>query len=137
MRREAALVLLEPYCSPLSTLVYRYFHHEELDLDADAFADDPALVASPLDANIARPTLAFFRHAEILASRWPRLRVAERRLLSLFVYPLTGGFSRRSLIPLALFLPLAGLERLLAPLARLLAFRCLVVLEATDETRRS
>jgi SAM-dependent methyltransferase len=127
------VVLLEPYCSRASTFAYRHFHHEDIDLARPPFGDDPLLDASPLAANEARPTLAFFRHARQLGERWPQLQLVERRRLALFLYALSGGFSRRQLVPARAYRPLAALERLLSPLAPVLAFRCLVVLERTDQ----
>jgi SAM-dependent methyltransferase len=126
------VVLLEPYCSPVSTFAYRHFHHEDIDLSAPPFDDDPALDGSPLTANGARPTLVFFRNEGELHARWPELRMVERRRLAFFLYALSGGFSRRQFVPAAAYRPLAALERALAPLGSLLAFRCLVVLERTD-----
>jgi len=128
LRPGGRAVLLEPYCSPLSRLAYR-FHHERLDLAADPFASDPRVATGAMEANIATTTLAFFGRAEELAERWPQLELVERRRLSLVVYPLTGGFSRRALLPRALYRPLTLLERALAPLNLLAALRCLLVLE--------
>jgi SAM-dependent methyltransferase len=128
LRPGGRAVLLEPYCSPLSRVAYR-FHHERLDLGPDPFAPDPRVAAGAMEANIAATTLAFFRRGPELQERWPALELRERRLLSLLVYPLTGGFSRRALLPRALYRPLSLLERALAPLNRLAALRCLLVLE--------
>lgn len=128
------VILLEPYCSSLSTLAYTHFHHEDIDLDASPFADDPALDASPMTANEALPTLAFFRHARELRDRWPRLRLVERERLAFVLYPLSGGFSRRPLLPESAYRPLAHVEGWLRPLGGLLAFRCLVVLERAGRT---
>lgn len=126
------VVMLEPYCSPLSSLAYG-LHHERLELDADGFAETES--ADPLDANLAQTTLAFFRQRAEYARRWPELPIVEQRLLSLLVYPLSGGFTRRPLLPAALYHPLSTLERALSPLLRLAAFRCLVVLERQPSTR--
>jgi hypothetical protein len=82
-----------------------------------------------MEANIATTTLAFFRGESHLRARWPKLELRERRLLSLVVYPLTGGFSRRPLLPRVLYRPLTLLEGALAPLNRVAALRCLLVLE--------
>jgi SAM-dependent methyltransferase len=121
------VIMLEPYCSPLSTLVYRA-HHERLEFERDAFADWSS--RDPLaDANIAQPTLAFFRQCDELRRRWPELEPIERRLGALFVYPLSGGFSKRQLVPVWAYRPLAAFERALSFLFPLAAFRCLVVLE--------
>lgn len=126
------VVMLEPYCSPLSSLAYR-LHHERLELDADGFAETES--ADPLDANLAQTTLAFFRQRAEYGRRWPELPIVEQRLLSLLVYPLSGGFTRRPLLPGALYRPLGVLERALSPFLRLAAFRCLVVLERQPPTR--
>jgi SAM-dependent methyltransferase len=123
------VVLLDPYCSPVSYWAYRRFHHERTDLDVPAFADDPAAAESPMQANQARATLVFFRRLAEFERRWPELAVLERRRLALLVYPLSGGFTRPELLPRLLVLPVAAVERLLTPLAPLLAFRCLLVLE--------
>ena len=123
------VVVLDPYCSPVSTRAYKRFHHERTDMSADPFADDASIAEEPLASNQARATLAFFRHADELADRWPALRVVERRRLALFAYPLSGGFTGRQLVPAALGRGLARVEGVLGLLAPLFAFRCLVVLE--------
>jgi SAM-dependent methyltransferase len=123
------VVLLEPYCSPVSYFAYRRFHHERTDLEAPPFADDAQAAASPMAANQARATLVFFRNADEYGLRWPSLPIVDRRLLALLTYPLSGGFTRPKLVPDRVYRPLTMAERALAPLARLLAFRCLVVLE--------
>ena len=123
------VVLLDPYCSPVSYPAYRCFHHERTDLDAPPFEDDAAAAASPMAANQARATLVFFRHREEFEHRWPELEIVERRRLAVLLYPLSGGLTRPRLVPWWLYRPLAALERVLMPLAPLLAFRCLVVLE--------
>jgi SAM-dependent methyltransferase len=125
------VVLLDPYCSPVSNLVYRHFHHERTDLDAAPFDEDPAAAASPMASNQARTTLVFFRHREEFERRWPELAIVARRRLALLVYPLSGGLTGPRLVPTWFYPPLAVLERMLMPLAPLLAFRCLVVLERT------
>jgi len=49
----------------------------------------------------------------------------------MLVYPLSGGFSGPQLLPTALAPATFKVEKLLQPLAPLLAFRLLVVLEKT------
>ena len=90
------------------------------------------MAAEALEGNQALPALLFFRRADEFRRRWPELRIVERRRFAFLLYPLSGGFSRRPLVPAGLYRPLAALEALLAPAAPLLAYRCLVVLERTD-----
>jgi len=128
------VVVLDPYCSPISAAAYTRFHHERTDLSAEPFADDASIAVEPLASNPARATLAFFRHADELAARWPAFRIVERRRLALFAYPLSGGFTGRQLVPGVLGRGLARLEGMFGFLAPLVAFRCLVVLERTALT---
>jgi SAM-dependent methyltransferase len=120
------VVMLEPYVSRLSGLAYR-LHHERLELGADGFAESES--TDPLDANLAQTTNAFFRQRQEYARRWPELPVVEEQLLSLLVYPLSGGFTRRPLLPQALYRPLRAFEQALSPMLSVGAFRCLIVLE--------
>src|SRR5580765_5416908 len=129
LRPGGRLVAVEPYTSPVSLVAYRLFHHEQTDAGADPFLPDPRLAGEAMQGNQALPTLLFFRHADELARRWPGLALVERRRFAFFLYPLSGGFSRRSLVPERLYDPLRALERVLAPAAPVLAFRCLVVVE--------
>jgi SAM-dependent methyltransferase len=123
------VVMVEPYCSPLSTALYRRFHHERTDMRVDPFRADAGVASEPFESNQALPTLAFYRHVASFRRRWPRLRMVERRRFAFLLYPLAGGFSKRPLAPASLFRPVRALESVLRPLAPLLAFRCLVVLE--------
>jgi SAM-dependent methyltransferase len=131
LRPGGRVVLVEPYCSPVSTPLYRRFHHERTDVHVDPFVPDPAL-GDAMEGNQALPTLAFFRHAAEFRRRWPELRLVRRRRFGLLLYPLSGGYSRRPLVPSALYRPLRAFESALTPLAPLIAFRCLVVLERAE-----
>lgn len=124
------VVILDPHCSPLSRVAYSRLHHERMDLGADPFADDEVVATAPLESNIARATLAFFRAQAVYAERWPELPQVERQRLSVLAYLLSGGFTMTRLVPRPLEAPLVALERLVErPLAPLAGFRCLVVLE--------
>jgi SAM-dependent methyltransferase len=123
------VLMVEPYCSPISTFFYERFHHERTDLHADVFAVDATSATGPMESNQALPTLAFYRHRNQTLGRWVDLSLIEERRFAFVVYPLTGGFSRRPFMPDWLYRPLRALEWCLRPFASLIAFRCLVVLE--------
>ena len=83
-----------------------------------------------MDANLAQTTLAFFDQRTEYDRRWPELPIVEAQRLSFLVYPLSGGFTRRPLLPAAFYRPLNAVERVLTPaLGRVAAFRSLLVLE--------
>jgi SAM-dependent methyltransferase len=129
LRPGGRLVLLEPYGSPASTLSYRFLHHEDWDARADPFADVALSSDRPLDANGALPTLLFFRHAGELRRRFPELAVVHSERLATVAYPLSGGFTRRPLVPPRATGRLLALEERLHWLSPVLAFRCLVALQ--------
>ena len=60
-----------------------------------------------MEGNQALPTALFFRHVDEFRRRWPELRIVERRRFAFLVYPLSGGFTRRPLLPDALYRPVA------------------------------
>ncbi len=123
------LVLVEPYCSPFSLVVYSLFHHERTDIAVDPFSAEAMATDVPFDSNQAVPTLLFWRRLRDLEERYPRLTVIHRDRFALFLYPMSGGFSRRPLLPSTLWRLGHVVERVLRPLSPLLAFRCIVALE--------
>jgi len=131
LRPGGRLVMIEPAITPVSRIFYTWFHPEPVVMDADplaATAPDPD--SDPFDANQAIPTLLFLRRPGAFADAVPELSLRSVRLLSLFAYPLSGGFRPWSLIPRSGVAPMLRLEERLASfLGRLMAFRLFVVLE--------
>jgi SAM-dependent methyltransferase len=125
------LVMIEPAVTPFSRLIFHLFHDEPVDLAADPLDESaPTAGRDPYESNQAIPSLLFGRARGRFERRFPRLRLTERRRLSLFAYPASGGFRRFGLIPSALVAPVLRLEDALLPLlGRLMAFRLLVTLE--------
>lgn len=100
LRRGGSVVATEPYLSALSRPIYRYLHHEPVDLE---IAEPRLAVANgPLkDANTALPFLIFFRVAEWRETLGDLFDL-ERTTIDHFTglaYPATGGISRRIPIP--------------------------------------
>jgi SAM-dependent methyltransferase len=129
LRDGGRIVMLEPYCSPVSTFFYKRFHHEQTDLSVDPLGDPALSSDAPWDSNQALATLVFWRDLERFRALRPELAVRRRERLAFIAYPLSGGFTKRPLLPYALARPVALLERTLAFAAPLLAFRCLVTVE--------
>jgi len=129
------IIFIEPYVSPVSWLAWRFFHEEGIDTSADPLATEQAASAftayDPWDANIAIPTLLFWRHLKRFRELFPEFQVLRRERFDMLVMPLSGGFERRRWIPRVLVPAARVVERGLAPLAAFLAFRCLIVIEKT------
>jgi SAM-dependent methyltransferase len=131
LRPGGRIIMLEPAMTPLSGLFYRYLHPEPVNTMQDPFAHVPPIPQrDPYDANQAIPALLFRRRRAEFEHRFPDFRLATVRNLSLFAYPLSGGFRRWSLIPAFLVRPLLLVEDgLLIVLGPVMAFRLLVTLE--------
>jgi len=138
LRPGGRLAMIEPAITPLSWLFYNFVHEEPVDLSADPLAvPEPNPDRDPFDANQAIPTLLFCRAAgrERFRKLFPELTLISREWLSLFAYPLTGGFQSWSLIPAAAIGPALRVESALSGvLGGLMAFRLFVVLEKEGAT---
>lgn len=133
LRPSGRLAMMEPAMTTLARQFYDRFHEEPVDMRADPFATveiNPD--RDPFDANQAIPSLLFATEParRRLEQTIPSLRVRSVEWLSLFAYPMSGGFQKWSLIPAALVAPTLAFERRMPALVRKhLAFRMLVVLE--------
>jgi SAM-dependent methyltransferase len=137
LRPGGRLLLFEPYISPLSWLIYHFFHPELVDMAVDplATADLPAPgERDPFISNQAIPTLLFCRQgARPFAARFPQLAIKRRERLAGFAYPASGGLSYRPLLPMPLWRGLFALENRLPELVfHLFGFRLFVVIERRD-----
>jgi SAM-dependent methyltransferase len=94
------LALVEPWITPLSWLVYRFFHQEDCRACADAWHPFPTESKDSFEGNAMVPwQLA----RETAAGRWRALGLdtPRVRLVNAFAYLLTLGFRPRSLLPVA------------------------------------
>ncbi len=133
------LILIEPWITPFSNLVYRYLHQEDCDLrvrpqEGNAIRSENG--KRPFDGNSAIPYLLFSRDA--LAKTLTSLSCFKPLVLEpfcLFAYLLSFGFKPINLLPEFLYSIVATLERATVPLWRpLAALRMLIVLEKSAET---
>jgi SAM-dependent methyltransferase len=131
LKPRGRLVFVEPGITPVSSLFYRLFHEEPVDMSVDSLADGPIdRKKDPYDSNQALPTLLMTRHATRRAAAVPQLVPVSSRWLSLFAYPLSGGFKPWSLLTPALARTLLALEdQIERPFGRLLGFRLMTVFE--------
>jgi SAM-dependent methyltransferase len=136
LRPGGRLAMIEPAMTTLARRFYDRFHEEPVDMSADPFADvtiDPD--RDPFDANQAIPSLLFAAQParRQVEAAIPALRVRTVDWLSLFAYPMSGGFQSWSLMPAALVRPmLAFEEKVPRAVRRQIAFRMIVILERPE-----
>jgi SAM-dependent methyltransferase len=130
LKQGGRIILIEPFPSLFSLPVYRKFHPEPFIIDPEYCKRflDPSLVAETENQAIAY--LLFFRQfQEIENYIGLHYSVITKKKIGWLLYPLSGGFSHAAFIP-NFMIPLCQVvERCLAPLVHLFAFRCYVVLE--------
>jgi SAM-dependent methyltransferase len=100
LKPDGKVIATEPFFSLLSTPIFRYLHHEAIDLRIT----EPELkdLHGPLaSANIALPWLIFFRQRDWLERLNEKYDVASLsvRSFTALSYMLTGGISRRIPMP--------------------------------------
>jgi SAM-dependent methyltransferase len=128
------LILVEPWVTPFSYLVYHYLHQEDCDLSArplDGEVIRLAIEKRAFDGNQAIPYLLFApRILAATLAALPGLKPLVIEPFCLFAYLLSFGFKRISLLPEALYPVVSKLERATLPLWRsAAALRVFIVLE--------
>jgi len=100
LKSGGKVIATEPFFSVLSTPIFKYLHHEPVDLQISE--PELAKVQGPLaSANIALPWLIFFQRVEWLQRLNEKFDVAtlSTRPFSAISYMATGGISCRLPVP--------------------------------------
>jgi SAM-dependent methyltransferase len=130
LKTGGRIVMLEPYPSWFSYKIYKRFHEEPFIFDIDYFNFKPTSNKSPWDSNQAIPYLLFFKFLDKFNNRFSNsLLIKKKELLSFVLYPATGGFEQKQMIPTWSVPIFRLIELILKPFAKWLAFRCYVVIE--------
>ena len=129
------VIFIEPGITPLSGIVYRAAHEEPVDSSVNPLAEGlPDPQKDPYVGNQAIPTLLTGPYVARLREMEPSLELTLLQRLSLFAYPLSGGFKQWSLITAGAARKLLRLEdRIEALLGPLCGFRLMAVFEKRRE----
>ncbi len=126
VRAGGVVVMIEPWVTPWSRLVYGRLHHEPFEPEASLW-EFPA--RGPLSgANGALPYIVFDRDRERFLAEFPEWRIQAVQPTMPFRYLLSGGVSMRALMPGWSFTFWTWLERVLRPWAKNLAMFAIIVL---------
>ncbi len=127
VRPRGRIVMIEPWVTPWSRVVYGKLHHEPFEPAAVLWEFDSS---GPLSgANSALPWILFERDRPQFEMEFPEWRVVNITLGMPLVYALSGGWGMRSLVP-DWSIPLCWrIERLLHPWMRSIALFAEIVLE--------
>lgn len=125
------LIMIEPFPSPFSLIIYKNFHPEPFDKNADYFLNvNENSDKDPWDSNQAIPYLIFYKHLNKFKDLFSsKFEIISKEKFSFVLYPSSGGFENKQMIPDFMTGFMKIIEKSLTPLRDLLAFRCYVVLE--------
>ncbi|MGD9129919.1 MAG: class I SAM-dependent methyltransferase [Candidatus Woesebacteria bacterium] len=140
LKPRGRLIMLEPFPSLISLIIYRLTHPEPFIFDRDYFKQATIIKKNnktiqkkskdPWEANQAIPYLLFFKQKKDFLKKFGNdFKIIKRQRLATLAYPLSGGFERKPLLPAKIFPYLMKIEDKLTFLRPLLAFRCYIVLE--------
>lgn len=126
VRPGGVMVLVEPWVTPWSRLIYTRLHHEPFAPEAATW-EFPA--SGPLSgANGGLPWIVFERDRELITREFPQWGVASVTPMMPLRYLISGGISLRSLMPGWSFDLWRGVEGLLSPAMGQLAMFARIVL---------
>lgn len=130
LRPKGRLIMIEPWVTGWSSIVYRKIHHEPFDPEAGCWSFPSS---GPLSgANGALPWIVFQRDRDRFGQQFPSFSVDRIQPLMPVSYLLSGGVSMRSLLPGAAYGLVRAIEGCLRPFASRLGMFALIVLTQSD-----
>ena len=135
LQNNGRIIMLEPYMSPCSYIIYNYFHQEDVDFEIDVWNKRIASnnKKPAFDGNSAIPTLMFSKEIERFHKEFPGLKVIKKDLLTFILYPLSGGFDRKSIVPAGMVKHIGFIEKIIRPFGLFFAFRIFIVIEKSKK----
>ena len=116
--------------TPFARFVFDRFHPEPYVPDAEEWAFDQQ--DAMLDANQALAWMVFERDHARFAARFPGLVLERKRWLPWFSYLLSGGVTRRNLVPDTMVPLIRSCDRLLRPIDAMMALHWHVTIRRRD-----
>ncbi len=125
------IIMVEPGITPISWLLYKLGHEEPVNMKwkpKKKCVLDPN--KDPYESNQAIPTILFKVKPVSFEKFIPGLLIKESKWLSIFAYPMSGGFKKWCLVPYKWVDKILAVEEKVLPfLGPIMAFRLLIVLE--------
>ena len=119
------ILMIEPANSFLGRFIYTRFHHEPFD-PKGGWEINPG---NPLsNSNQALPYIYFERDVKLFSERFPQLRINSIRRHTPLLYIVSGGLSRKALLPSAMYGTVKFIEQMISPFNRQLGLFCSIEL---------
>jgi SAM-dependent methyltransferase len=117
LKKGGMIVMVETAYTPFSKFIYKNFHHEPFEPNVE---DWKLPAGGPMSiSNQALPSVIFERDRKIFERTFPHLKIEGIKHHTPFRYILSGGVSRKTLVPDWTFSFLKLIENLLSPFSKL------------------
>ena len=134
VKDDGCIVMIEPWKTTWSRLIYTYLHHEPFNTETPEWEFPSGGLLS--NANSALPWIVFERDRRVFEREFPEWNITFIQKQSPFCYLLSGGVSLRSLAPGWLYPCCRAMERITKPWMNYLAMFALIVLVKTSYKRK-
>ena len=129
LKGSGKIVMIEPANTWWSRFVYKNFHHEVFDTQAQWELEEIGPVSH---GNGAMPWIIFSRDRKMFEDEFPSLRIVGMRNHTPLRYLLSGGLTLRQLVPSFTYPAVKAVEYLLSPANYFLGMFQTIELEKVD-----
>ncbi len=131
MKHGGRIVMIEPWMTRWSTLVYKYLHHESFDPADKGW--HLSSHQSKSQENNALAWIIFKRDRKIFTEQFPQWDVKSIKLHSPFCYLLSGGFTTRNLMPSGSYGMIKRFDRCFEPWINSWAMFATIIIERNEK----
>ncbi|MGE5042127.1 MAG: class I SAM-dependent methyltransferase [Candidatus Levyibacteriota bacterium] len=117
LRRKGKIIMVEPYATWFSGIIYRHFHYEGFDKKATWQVQGK----NRMESNNALPWIIFTRDRALFREKFPSLKIHSIRLHTPVQFLLSGGLSHPQFIPNFSIPFFAALEKAISPFNKFFA----------------
>ena len=130
LKRGGVVVMIEPWITFWSHLIYKLLHHEATDTSQRGWDFESS---GPLSgANQALPWIIFKRDGILFERIFPNLRIEAIRPHTPLRYLASGGLSHTATAPISWYAPLVRMETRAQPLRRGFSMFATIILKRID-----
>ena len=130
LKRGGVVVMIEPWITFWSHLIYKLLHHEATDTSQRGWDFKSS---GPLSgANQALPWIIFQRDRILFKHQFSHLRIEAVRPHTPLRYLASGGLSHKATAPLSWYAPLVRMETRAQPLRRGFSMFATIILKRVD-----
>lgn len=126
LKSGGRVIMIEPFNSPWSRFIYRNFHHETFNPNANWKIKEKGDLSG---ANGSLAWIIFQRDIREFKRLYPRLKLFSLRPHTPFAYLLSGGFTLPTIVPLSFYQSVTKIEKLFYPLNKYLGMFSTIVLK--------